>query len=391
MEIVWLAKRNLDASIDRITWIEMALQLKSKGHKVYLVTTSKKDKPSFGLDGSIEYLPASKIRIISFLTSIPLYFFFICYRLYKKKPHVVIFHPDAIFAVLPFVLLRKLQVIHTRLVLDIRTVQVEVFGVREKIKEGLVNSSVAFSKFLFDGLTVITPFMRKVFSEKYDLKHNDIGVWSSGVSLDVFNPKLIDDSMKGELLQSLNLKNKFIIMYHGVFTPSRGLNRLIEAINLLRKIYPDLVLLLLGNGNDRINLEKLVDSLSLHERVTIKGPVPHASVPSYIALADVGILPFPSLLWWRVSSPIKLMEYLAMEKPVILSEIEAHRDVIGSSRCGFFVKSNQPEELAKGISLAYKNRKNLIELGKEGRTIVEERFTWEKQADVLDKYLKDVC
>ena len=112
-------------------------------------------------------------------------------------------------------------------------------------------------------------------------------------------------------------------------------------------------------------------------------------MPAYVALSDVGLLPFPNLMWWRVSSPIKLMEYMAMRKPVIVTDIEAHREVLGEREMAIYVKDNQPESLAEGIMQAYHKRKTLKNPGRQARQLVESRYTWKKQAEKLALFLEE--
>jgi glycosyltransferase involved in cell wall biosynthesis len=160
-------------------------------------------------------------------------------------------------------------------------------------------------------------------------------------------------------------------------------------MDIISKSHDDIVLLFVGQGKARIMLEKLVEKLGLHEQVLITGPVNYEDIPNYLAFANVGILPFPPLLWWRVSSPIKLMEYLAMAKPVIVTDIEAHRDVLRDCPAGTFITSNKPEEIAQGILKVYRSHK-LHVFEKKGRELVRRKYTWDIQVSHLEKYLRSI-
>ncbi len=106
-------------------------------------------------------------------------------------------------------------------------------------------------------------------------------------------------------------------------------------------------------------------------------------------MADVGIVPLPDMPDWRNQNPIKLIEYLAMAKTVIATNIPANRAVIGRNKCGIYVSSTNPEEIAKAISYAYDNRKKLNEWGASGREIVEAEYGYDRIAQKFEKYLHE--
>jgi glycosyltransferase involved in cell wall biosynthesis len=82
------------------------------------------------------------------------------------------------------------------------------------------------------------------------------------------------------------------------------------------------------------------------------------------------------------------MEYLAMGKSVIVTDIEAHREVLNGLPCGIFIKSHNVEEIARAIERAYRRRHEFRKRGRMGREMVIQRFTWDKQAENLTDFLK---
>ena len=179
-------------------------------------------------------------------------------------------------------------------------------------------------------------------------------------------------------------------MYHGVFSANRGLKETIEAMSIVKKSDCNVIFLLLGTGPSSKRLKDLVQMKKLQDNVIIQGPVEHAEVPKYIAMCDLGIVPLPDHPYWRSQSPLKLLEYLAMRKVVIVTSLPAHRSVVGNEKCGIYISSANPVEIAKSIMYAYKNREKLEEWGASGRKIVEEAYTWEKIAANLESYLLSI-
>jgi len=274
-----------------------------------------------------------------------------------------------------------------RLILDVRTIPVEVSGFRRGfLKHLLFTTSVSLAKELFSGITTITHLMKEDICARFGINPEKVGVWSSGVSTTLFEPRTW--SSKGApLRKKLGLAGKFIVLYHGVFSANRGLISTIEAMSIVKNVNNNVVFLLLGAGSSTQRLKDLIQVKKLQDTVIIHDPVGHAEVPKFIAMCDVGIVPLPDHPYWRTQSPLKLLEYLAMSKVVVITSIPAHRSVIKNESCGIYISSANPVEIAKSIMYAYDNRERLESWGKSGRKIVEEGYTWEKIAEDLESCL----
>jgi glycosyltransferase involved in cell wall biosynthesis len=273
-----------------------------------------------------------------------------------------------------------------KFVLDVRTLPVDLStGWRGRLRQKRFDTSIQIAFQHFDGLTIITKKMKRDLQARANNFKKKICVWSSGV-----DPVLFEPDKSGDIKNELGFQDRFVIMYHGFFSPNRGLHQAIEAIHAVRKSHPEVMFLLLGNGPAQAGLEEQVRNLGLEKHVLIHPPVPLEEVPKYIKSAQVGILPFPDLDWWNTSSPIKLMEYLAMGKPVIVTNIEAHRAVLGKLNCGFFVPNHQPVSLARGIETVLERASDLPALGVMARKTAIDHFTWETQARKIKVYLQDL-
>lgn len=273
-----------------------------------------------------------------------------------------------------------------KFVLDVRTLPVELpDNWRGKLRQKRFDTSVRLSFRYFDGLTMITEKMKRDLQTQANDFKKKICVWSSGVDPNLFDPENVEDCRS-----ELGFKDRFVIMYHGILSPNRGLQQAIEAIAMVRKSQPEVIFFLLGKGPAQTELEGQIRNLGLENHVLIHPPVPLEEVPRYIKSADVGILPFPDLDWWNTSSPIKLNEYLAMGKPVVVTDIAAHRAALGKLKCGFFVPNHQPDSLAHGIKTVIEKASELRALGEIARKTAIEHFTWKRQARKIKVYFQDL-
>jgi len=383
MKIILIKYKRFDRDMDKATWIEMTKCLLKKGHLVYLIVPYSGNGHDFGLGKNIVYLPTMPWRgLYSLGFSLTVFPYLIAVTL-LDTPNIILLGQKAFFPLVPFMALSKLRLIKTKFVLDIRSIPVEIHHPIDRIKEQIYKAVLLLANFFLDGVTVISPLMQKQICDEYNINKNNVGIWSSGVSLETFNFEAIDPISEPHFCNK-----ELIVMYHGVLSQSRGLQEAVKAIKLLESKYPDIVFLVLGDGKAKDELESLIKELNLENNVFLHKSVPYDDVPKYIASCDIGILPFPNLNWWRVSSPLKLMEYLAMGKSVIVTDIEAHREALNNSPGGIFIKSHQPEEIAKGIEKAYHLRNKLRKMGRMGRERVIHKYTWEKQAENLINFLE---
>jgi len=283
-----------------------------------------------------------------------------------------------------FVWRKILQRKQPRFVLDIRSLPADFPGYwKHKQRQKRFDSAVKFAFRYFDGLTMITEKMKNELQLKSMNFQKEICVWSSGVDPNLFRPNAAID-----FTSRFNFKNRFVVMYHGVLSPSRGLQQTIEAVAKVKKNHPEIMLVLLGSGPAETELKDQTRSLRLDNHVLIHPPVPFEEVPKYINSVQAGILPFPDLDSWKTSSPIKLCEYLAMGKPVIVTDITAHRNVLGELKCGFFVPNHQPDSIARGIESLIKKKSELKALGIIAREKATSDFTWDRQARKIKTYFQ---
>ena len=186
-------------------------------------------------------------------------------------------------------------------------------------------------------------------------------------------------------IKMIKPKGKRVIIYVGVVAKSRKLEVLIEAFKRLLSIRDDVILLIVGTGNAFEDLKVLVQTLGLSENVVFTGEVKQNEVPYYLNMADVTVCPIPPFSFYKMSSPAKLFEYMAMGKPVVANvEIPEHKEVIEQSGGGLLVQYT-PDAFARGILTLLNDEQMARELGNKGRNWVLCNRTY----DILAVKLKE--
>jgi glycosyltransferase involved in cell wall biosynthesis len=237
-----------------------------------------------------------------------------------QRCEILLCNPGMIFAALLYKRLHP----ETRLVVDVRSIPVEVKGIQGWLLERTFTRAVRARA--LDGLSVITDGTLQMIYGRYKGRYDvPTVIWPSGVDEEVFDP-----SISGQHIRSrYGLEDSFVLMYHGSLTPNRGLGLVLQAVAQLaaqKETRPKVVFI--GKRTPyQSHLEALAAELGIADRVLFLGPVPHEEMPQYVAAADAGLDPLPDHTWWNYSSPMKVFEFLRMGKPVLASDIQAHRNI----------------------------------------------------------------
>ena len=375
VRLLWIIEKELDITPSTSRVIEIITHLQEH-YTIQLLADycNKKLQPDV-LDNEIVYYHAAKTpyvkRVTRYVSQL------LVFRSVSKsfQPHIAIFETCNL-VLLKYAVTRRRKH-NLRLIFDVRTLPVEIDVFRNWINSRLQVLSLRYAARHFDGITYITNQMKDHCIEKYGLHPHASTVWTSGVNAELFS------SSTGN-----SPSHPFTIMYHGIIERQRQIDNVIKAISLLRDV--DIRFVLLGTGSGLEDLRRLVESLGLKDRVSFMKPVEYNEVPKWINRCDAGILPFQNWEGWNVSSPIKLFEYLACGKPVIVTDIPAHRNVLGNADCAFWAKESSPQDIAAAIGQAYDKRNDSEHVRLNARKLVLDGYTWSKQAQKISKFLEDV-
>jgi glycosyltransferase involved in cell wall biosynthesis len=264
--------------------------------------------------------------------------------------------------------------------MDIRTIPVDVSpGMRGELEKFRYKMALHLCDIFCDGLTVITPALGRSVRKTLKSLNEKVGIWTSGVQLAHFERNGPDKRAE------LGLEGKKVLLYHGVLSSNRGLQNAVNALFLLRDEFSEMIFLLVGDGPAVEELKELSSELGLEDRVIFTGKVPYNNIAEYVRVANCAILPFPDIDWWQVSSPIKLMEYLAIGVPVVATNIEAHRFVVNQTDGAILVDNETPKSLSDGIRQA-------INYGilPADRSLLEQFISWNSQAQNLENFLEEL-
>ena len=159
-------------------------------------------------------------------------------------------------------------------------------------------------------------------------------------------------------------------------SPVKGLDDLIKAFSILAPKHPNFYCLIVGEGNARTDLEKLVRDLGLDGRVIFSGAVD--DVAPYLALMDIFVL--PSLM---EGLGLSILEAFAAGKPVIASCVGGIVDVVKNGTTGILVQPRSPQQVAQAIETLFENSVLAQSLAAEASRVVRDRFSLTSMASQI--------
>ncbi|MFA6272280.1 MAG: glycosyltransferase family 4 protein [Patescibacteria group bacterium] len=217
---------------------------------------------------------------------------------------------------------------------------------------------------------VVSNAIREEFLEKLHMTPKRIMTIYNGVDM----PEITMHDIRARINQG-----EFIVGTIARLEKEKGIEYLIRAIDIAKDIIPKIRLIIVGNGTERRNLNWLVNSLHMTDRVQFVGFQDHIS--DWIKNFDVFVL--PSAI--RESFGIVLIDAMANLRPVIASKIGGITEIVDHQETGILVEPKNPESIANAIIYLYNHPEETMEIIKKARAKVEENFTKQKMLDELEK------
>lgn len=174
---------------------------------------------------------------------------------------------------------------------------------------------------------------------------------------------------------SPNSAGRLILIYVGFVNYSRGLQNTLLSLREFAKVNSNFLLMILGKGNAEAHLKRMAAELGLTEHVDFLGWIDNREIPGFIASADVCIVPHPPSGHWNNTIPNKLFDYMAVGKPVLVSDVRPMKRIVNELRCGLVYEDSNATSFVSQLSRlgdeVYRR-----ELGQNGRVAIATKYNW---------------
>jgi glycosyltransferase involved in cell wall biosynthesis/predicted glycoside hydrolase/deacetylase ChbG (UPF0249 family)/Flp pilus assembly protein TadD len=167
-----------------------------------------------------------------------------------------------------------------------------------------------------------------------------------------------------------------VLGYVSSLTAYEGIPCLVEAVATLAQRGHRVRGLVVGDGEERLPLEALVRRSGLEGRFVFTGRVPHAEVARYYGLIDIFVVPRTSDRVCRLVTPLKPYEAMAMGRAVVVSGVEALREMVIPGGTGLVFRPDDPASLVEVIEPLLGDAGRRAALGEAARRWVSENRNW---------------
>jgi glycosyltransferase involved in cell wall biosynthesis len=148
---------------------------------------------------------------------------------------------------------------------------------------------------------------------------------------------------------------QLIVLFPGGLQWHQGLDIALRAFSRVSREIPEAVFHIYGDGNMKPSLLALTQELGLQHKVTFFDPVPIAEIVKVMGNADLGVVPKRADSFGNQAYSTKIMEFMSLRVPVVISKTEIDRYYFDDSVVRFFESGNS-EALAEGMLEVLKNR-----------------------------------
>jgi len=228
-----------------------------------------------------------------------------------------------------------------------------------------------------DGLIVITQAL-KTYYQQFGVTAERIIVAADGIDQRRFTHHISKETARKQLGMPSEPK---IVCYTGHLFRWKGVYTLAEA---MRHLSEDYILYIIGGmAEDRLTLQQFIAEQQL-PRITLVEHVPYHAVPAYLAAADVLVLPNSAAqtISRDCTSPLKLFEYMAAQRPIVASDLPSLREVLTHERNAYLVTPDQPQALAEGIRRVMMDQAFSARLANAAYADAQS-YTWDQRASTI--------
>jgi glycosyltransferase involved in cell wall biosynthesis len=252
------------------------------------------------------------------------------------------------------------------------------FGSQKKTNRLVYQILVYFEKLscqLADCVVATNQSFKLIEMERDHISGGKITIVRNGPALERFKPE--------DPILEIQQTGKMIIVYLGIMGFQDGVDHLLGALhNLVNKLgRSDFLCVIAGYGDALPSLKDQANQLGLNDFVLFPGFIEPGNVSRYISTAEICVAPEPSNILNDRSTIIKIMEYMAIGRPIVAYDLPEHRVTAGNA--ALYARQNDELDFAQKIATLMDDYEKRKELGLIGLDRVKNELAWAYQEKQL--------
>lgn len=183
----------------------------------------------------------------------------------------------------------------------------------------------------------------------------------------------------------LRQKASTIIGFVGIMGQQDGVDYFLRALEYLisQQGRKDVFAVIIGKGDAVRDLKKLTTELGLDRHVWFTGRISDEEMLRYLSTADICVDPDPYDPFNDRSTMIKMMDYMALAKPIVAFDLTEHR--ASAEDAALYARRNNIQDFARNIEILIDNPELREKMGRHGRQRIEDQLAWHHQEENLLK------
>jgi glycosyltransferase involved in cell wall biosynthesis len=380
---VLIIVENLPVPFDRRVWQE-ARALKAAGATVSVISPMGKgyEAPEETIEGINVYrhpLPAETSSASGYLKEYAAALWHECrlaWKVFRKHGFDVIHGcnpPDLIFLVaLPYLLLGR------KFIFDHHDINPELYEAKFARRDLFWRLLRLAERLTFATATVsiaTNDSYRRIAIERGGMKPDRVFVVRSGPDL----TRLKDVQPN----PSLRRGRAYLVGYVGVMGEQEGIDLLIAAVGELvhQRGRNDIQFCLVGGGPSLPKYEAMAEARGLRDQISFLGRAPDKDLFEVLSTADLCVNPDRVNAMNDLSTMNKILEYMAMGKPIVQFDVVEGR--VSAGEASLYAKQNDPADLAAKIEELLADPERRERMGRFGQARVAESLSWNHQTPQL--------
>lgn len=204
--------------------------------------------------------------------------------------------------------------------------------------------------------------------------NKDIGVIYNGIDIQEFYPR-----------PELQDENELRAICGTRVTPRKGIRLLIQAVDVLRKRYPQVRIIIVGEGDEKKSLQDLVRSLNMENVVTFLGFVPREKAAEIYGQGDIYVSPS-----FNEGMANFMLECMALGMPIVATDVGGTKELLRENENGFIIKVGDYGDIVEKLKKFLLNRDLLEKMGTKSRQLAE-TMSWKNVAEKYAAMYEEIC